>query len=295
MTEARQALAEALRRIKALTAGSGGNARHFPSNTCYLVNEIASKALLASLPPVNTDQNGGSDIGEGNHDCLAKRRPDEPMFILLGRDPDAHNIVRSWAERRLAAGGDPEHCQMGLDTAERMQAYAADPVNAPASAPPASSYPPLAATPQPAEPGALREEVARIIHEHQGNGDPDELIHHPAAKSWDEPTEPRWSQWLEIADAILNLTQADARRIAELERQIGSWRSQCMDEEERRNTAEARAEALSAEVERLKAGLEEIGATANNNTVADGYRLARIATKARRLLTDPTPTTEGES
>ncbi len=76
----------------------------------------------------------------GNHDCLAKRRPDEPMFILLGRDPDAHNIVRQWAERRLAAGGAPEHCQMGLDTAARMKAYAADPSNAPASAPPASAY-----------------------------------------------------------------------------------------------------------------------------------------------------------
>lgn len=76
----------------------------------------------------------------GNHDCLAKRRPGEPMFILLGRDPDAHNVVRFWADRRLAAGGDPEHCRMGHDTADRMKAYASDPANAPASAPSASSY-----------------------------------------------------------------------------------------------------------------------------------------------------------
>lgn len=78
-----------------------------------------------------------------NHDCLAKRRPGEPMFILLGRDPDGHNLVRSWAERRRAAGGDPEHCQQGLDTAARMEAYAADPDNRPASAPPAEAYTPL--------------------------------------------------------------------------------------------------------------------------------------------------------
>lgn len=83
----------------------------------------------------------GEAVEKGNHDCLAKRRPGEPMFILLGRDPDAHNIVRMWAERRLSAGGDPEHCQMGLDTAERMRAYAADPANAPASAPRAEAYP----------------------------------------------------------------------------------------------------------------------------------------------------------
>lgn len=82
---------------------------------------------------------------EGNHDCLAKRRPGEPMFITLGRDPDGHNMVRQWAERRLAAGGDHEHCQMALDTAARMQVYAANPANRPASAPSAEAYPPLPA------------------------------------------------------------------------------------------------------------------------------------------------------
>lgn len=98
---------------------------------------------LASPAPSPAEDRRSSAEGEAkaNHDCLAKRRPDEPMFILLGRDPDAHNIVRTWAERRLAAGGDPEHCQMGLDTAERMRAYASDPANRPASAPEASAYP----------------------------------------------------------------------------------------------------------------------------------------------------------
>jgi hypothetical protein len=48
----------------------------------------------------------------------------------------------------------------------------------------------------------LREDVARIIHAEIAGTDPDELIHHPAAKSWETPTEPRWTQWLELTDAI---------------------------------------------------------------------------------------------
>jgi|GEM_PF-3734469 len=94
-----------------------------------------------------------------NHDCLAKRREGEPMFILLGRDPDAHNIVRMWAERRLKAGGDHGHCQQGLDTAERMKAYAADPENAPRTAPPAAAYP---AQPQPTQQGGADRDEAAI-------------------------------------------------------------------------------------------------------------------------------------
>lgn len=49
-----------------------------------------------------------------------------------------------------------------------------------------------------------REEIARTIHGELFGGDADELIHHPAANSWDEPTEPRWTQWLECADTILS-------------------------------------------------------------------------------------------
>ena len=100
---------------------------------------------------------GEGSEDKANHDCLAKRRDGEPMFILLGRDPDAHNIVRFWAERRLAAGGDPEHCRMGLDTSERMKLYAADPANAPASAPPASAYP---SSPPP---NPVGDEVGRML------------------------------------------------------------------------------------------------------------------------------------
>lgn len=104
----------------------------------------AAAALLnaARLEGAKSAPEGWSE-DQGNHDCLAKRRPGEPMFILLGRDPDAHHLVRLWAKRRFIAGGDVEHCSQGVTTANRMQAYAGDPANRPASAPPADAYPPV--------------------------------------------------------------------------------------------------------------------------------------------------------
>jgi hypothetical protein len=33
-------------------------------------------------------------------DCYGSALPDEPMFILLARDPNAPSLVRSWADRR---------------------------------------------------------------------------------------------------------------------------------------------------------------------------------------------------
>lgn len=38
----------------------------------------------------------------GAFDCYAHALPDEPMFILLARDPSAPFLVRAWAERREA-------------------------------------------------------------------------------------------------------------------------------------------------------------------------------------------------
>lgn len=40
-------------------------------------------------------------------DCYAKADPDEPMFILLGRDPIAPLLVDLWADLREKAGKDP--------------------------------------------------------------------------------------------------------------------------------------------------------------------------------------------
>ena len=44
----------------------------------------------------------GTKNSPGKFDCYAKAEPDEPMFILLGRDPHAHAAVRKWADDREA-------------------------------------------------------------------------------------------------------------------------------------------------------------------------------------------------
>jgi len=45
--------------------------------------------------------------------------------------------------------------------------------------------------------------MARAIHVEFAGSDPDELIHHPWQKSWEEPTKPRWEQWIDVARAAL--------------------------------------------------------------------------------------------
>lgn len=43
----------------------------------------------------------------GKWDCWANADPDEPLFVLLGRDQDAPTLVECWADRREARGEDP--------------------------------------------------------------------------------------------------------------------------------------------------------------------------------------------
>jgi hypothetical protein len=58
--------------------------------------------------------------------CLNKAKDDEPMFVLLGRDPDAADTVRDWIGRRLASGmntiGDGQLAE-ALTFSEVMRAY----------------------------------------------------------------------------------------------------------------------------------------------------------------------------
>ena len=53
----------------------------------------------------------GTRNNPGRYDCYANALPDEPMFVLLARDPDAAYIVRLWAgmrSRRIKEGQRPE-------------------------------------------------------------------------------------------------------------------------------------------------------------------------------------------
>lgn len=51
-------------------------------------------------------------------DCYANALPDEPMFILLARDPDFHRLVMKWARRRS------QDVQCGLRPANDMEMVA---------------------------------------------------------------------------------------------------------------------------------------------------------------------------
>lgn len=53
----------------------------------------------------------GTKSNPAPNDCYAKALPDEPMFVLLARDPDAARVVRFWAglrARRIDEGTSPK-------------------------------------------------------------------------------------------------------------------------------------------------------------------------------------------
>ncbi len=49
----------------------------------------------------------GTKLKPGKFDCYANAAPDEPMFVLLARDPMAPILVSLWADLREHAAGNP--------------------------------------------------------------------------------------------------------------------------------------------------------------------------------------------
>lgn len=52
----------------------------------------------------------GTRANPGQFDCYGQSEPDEPMFVLLARDPDFEFLVRTWAHwrsRQIACGMRP--------------------------------------------------------------------------------------------------------------------------------------------------------------------------------------------
>lgn len=66
----------------------------------------------------------GSKSKPGRYDCYSKAEPDEPMFVLLGRDPAAATLVQLWAELRLRMGADPDKIEEARKCANEMADYA---------------------------------------------------------------------------------------------------------------------------------------------------------------------------
>lgn len=65
----------------------------------------------------------GTKRNPGQFDCYANADPDEPMFILLGRDPLAPLLVRRWAELRQRDGEDPKKVGEACACADAMEAW----------------------------------------------------------------------------------------------------------------------------------------------------------------------------
>jgi hypothetical protein len=58
----------------------------------------------------------------GPNSCYAKAAPDEPMFVLLARDPMAPDLVREWVLRRTLAG-DTQKIVEALACADAMEQW----------------------------------------------------------------------------------------------------------------------------------------------------------------------------
>jgi len=65
----------------------------------------------------------GTKNDPGQFDCYANAAPDEPMFILLGRDRHAATLVRLWALLRTREGEDAEKVAEALRCATSMDVW----------------------------------------------------------------------------------------------------------------------------------------------------------------------------
>ena len=66
----------------------------------------------------------GSKNNPGAYDCFSKADPDEPMFVLLGRDASAGLLVRVWAKMREEHGEDPAKVAEARRCADQMDMWA---------------------------------------------------------------------------------------------------------------------------------------------------------------------------
>lgn len=70
----------------------------------------------------------GTKTEPGAHDCYTAAEDDEPMFVLLARDPYAPALVDDWADEREHRGreGDREKADDARHVAAEMRAWRAE-------------------------------------------------------------------------------------------------------------------------------------------------------------------------
>ena len=67
----------------------------------------------------------GTKLNPGAYDCYANAEPDEPMFVLLGRDKHAPTLVWLWATLRELDQEAPDKVAEARDCVEEMLAWQA--------------------------------------------------------------------------------------------------------------------------------------------------------------------------
>ena len=65
----------------------------------------------------------GTKNHPGRFDCYGNAHPDEPMFVLLARDPLAPMLVELWAHMRVLTRGDDAKVREAKSCAEAMRRW----------------------------------------------------------------------------------------------------------------------------------------------------------------------------
>lgn len=65
----------------------------------------------------------GTKENPGRFDCYSAAEPDEPMFVLLARDPQAAGLVRQWAVEREKRTGYTDKVSEALKAADDMDRW----------------------------------------------------------------------------------------------------------------------------------------------------------------------------
>lgn len=65
----------------------------------------------------------GTKTAPGRYDCLAKAELDEPVFVLLARDPHAPELIDAWAAERATGGENAEKVMEAVGCAEAMRVW----------------------------------------------------------------------------------------------------------------------------------------------------------------------------
>ena len=66
----------------------------------------------------------GTKKNPSRYDAMGAAEPDEPYFVLLGRDRNAGNLIRQWAVDAQKHGAEPDKVMEALACAAQMDAFA---------------------------------------------------------------------------------------------------------------------------------------------------------------------------